>query len=180
MANRPEPGLANTGDYLDGLGNRVTVYGIGNPAAKNRSGLVNTAHDKSSGHGIVRMDQKERTITAECWRLLFDAQNPKPQDQFPGWPRTIDLFDNYGRAAVAYLPEIRVTGVDNPVVQVTNEETGAVEYTVRIKGRSFRPKVFARGTHSIRVDDTQSGRSKLLKGIKPVDEGEQAALAVEL
>jgi pimeloyl-ACP methyl ester carboxylesterase len=50
----------------------------------------------------------------DCWRLICDPSDPKPQDQFPGWPRVIQQADNYGRAAVAYLPEIRVHGLDDP------------------------------------------------------------------
>ena len=38
VQNRPDHGLPNTGEYRDGLGNYVTVFGIGNPAEKNRPG----------------------------------------------------------------------------------------------------------------------------------------------
>jgi hypothetical protein len=167
VKNRPEPGLANTGDYLDGFGNKVSVYAIGNPAKKNRRGLVLTAHDKASGHGMVRIDQKERTYTMECWRLLFDAANPRKDDQFPGWPRTVDMYDNYGRKPVAHLPLISVAGADNPVIQVVNDQSGCIEYTVRMNGSSFKPGVFSESAHTVRIEDTESGRVKVIEGMMP-------------
>ena len=29
--NRPKHGLSNTGEYLDGFGNKIYVYAVGNP-----------------------------------------------------------------------------------------------------------------------------------------------------
>jgi len=167
VQNRPEGGLPNTGDYREGLGNRARVYAIGNPAAKNRPGVLNTLHDKSSGFGIVRFDKPTRNITMECWKLLFDVNNTKPTDQFPGWPKTIKQSDNYGRKAAAYLPEIQVTGMKDPVVQVIDEDNEIV-YTLRIKGTNFRPKVFDKnGTYTVKVGDQDSGNMKTFKGLKP-------------
>jgi hypothetical protein len=155
-------GLPNTGEYIDGLGNHVTVFGIGNPAEKNRPGRINTLHDKSSGHGIVRFDKQKQTITIECYRLQFDAKNVQPEDQFPGWPRTIHVTENYGRQAAAYLPTIRVQGAADPVIQLVNEDTGQVVYTLRVRGSEFRPKVFdANASYTVKVDDQS------FAGVKP-------------
>ncbi len=107
VQNRPAPGLANTGEYRDGFGNYVSVYGIGNPAEKNRQGRINTLHDKSSGYGIVRFDPATQHITMECYRLQIDPANLKPEDQFPGWPKTIHVSDNYSREPAAFLPTLK-------------------------------------------------------------------------
>jgi hypothetical protein len=140
------------------------VYGIGNPAAKNRKGRINTLHDKSSGHGIVRFDPATQTITMECYRLQIDPANLKPDDQFPGWPKTIQLTDNYRREPAAHLPTLKIDGRSDPVVQVINEKTKQVEYTLRIKGTQFRPKVFdADVRYTVKVDD------KVIKGVEPGD-----------
>jgi hypothetical protein len=78
----------------------------------------------------------------ECWRLQFDAENPEPGDQFPGWPKTVNMLENYGRKAVAWLPTIRIKGEENAIVQVHNEKTAEFLYALRISGTEFRPKVF--------------------------------------
>jgi hypothetical protein len=168
VKNRVDPKLPNTGDYFDGLGNRMSVYAIANPERTNRPGTLKTLHDKASGYGIVRFDTQKRDITIECWRLLVDVANPLPDDQFPGWPKTINLFDNDGRKAVDTLPTIQVTGMQNAVVQVIDEAGGKVVYTLRIVGTSFQPKVFRRGgTYTVKVGDQESGNIKTYTGIKP-------------
>lgn len=168
VRNRPKGGLENTGDYRDGLGNHVTVHGVGNPAKKNRPDRLDKLHDKASGFGMVRMNKEKGTITMECYRLQIDPKNLKKDDQFPGWPRTIHFTENYGRKAVAHLPELQVTGMNNPVVQVINEKTKEIVYTLRIRGTTFRPKVFDKEvTYQVNVSDPDVGKTKVLKGIKP-------------
>ncbi|MGE0378947.1 MAG: alkaline phosphatase D family protein, partial [Planctomycetaceae bacterium] len=165
VQDRPEGGLPNTGEYRDAFGNFMTVHAIGNPAAKNRKPVLELLHDKSSGYGLVHFNKPERTITMECFRLLFDAAKPQPEDQFPGWPKTINMHDNDGRRAVAYLPTIEVAGMTDPVVQVIDESTGESVYTLRIRGESFRPKVFAPGSYTVRVGDPEGGVMRALRGI---------------
>ncbi len=168
VRNRPKGGLANTGDYVDGLGNLIRVHAIGNPAAKNRKGVLKTLHDKASGYGIVRFGHTTGKIKMECHRLLIDAANPKPGDQFPGWPKTISIMDNYGRRAVETLPTIKVSGVKRrPVIQVIDEGSGDVLYTLRAPSMSFTPKVFKKGgAYTVKVTEPDSGKVKVLKGVK--------------
>ena len=167
VRNRPEPGLPNTGEYKDGLANKLSVFAIGNPAAKNRKGRLATLHDKASGFGVARFNAKTGAITMECWRLLIDAANPKPADQFPGWPKTIRYTDNYGRKPAAHLPTIKVQGLENPVVQVKNAKTGELVYALRIRGNSFRPPVFEKEeTYEVRVGEPDRELWKTLKSLK--------------
>ena len=42
-------------------------------------------------------------------------------------------------------------GADNPVVQVIQDSTGDILYTVRVQGRSFQPRVYASGGYTIKV-----------------------------
>lgn len=168
VRNRPKPGLPNTGDYKDGLGNHVRVYAIGNPAAKNRQGRLNTLHDKASGFGLVRLNKRTGAITMECHRLLIDAADPKPGDQFPGWPKTIDYRQNYGRAPVAHLPEIRVKGIERPVIHLRKAGEKKLIYALRLTGSGFRPPVFDPGsTYDLTVGDPDQNLSRVLKNLKP-------------
>ncbi|QDU37215.1 PhoD-like phosphatase [Maioricimonas rarisocia] len=180
VQSRPEPGLPNTGDYRDGLGNLISVYAVGNPAEKNRKPVLELLHDKASGYGLVHFDKQERTIRMECFKLLFDAADPQPEDQFPGWPRTIHMYENYGRDAVAYLPTIRVEGRPNPIVQVKNEATDEIVYTVRMQGRQFRPKVFAEGTYTLQLWHDGGGMMRLeyFSNIETVGDDSDATLEV--
>ncbi len=178
VQNRLDPELPNTGEYRDAFGHPVTVYAIGNPAEHNRKPVLELLHDKSSGYGLVHFNKEDRTITMECWKLLFDAAKPQADDQFPGWPKTINMLDNDGREAVAYLPTINVTGTTDPVVQVIEESTGEVVYTRRIRGTSFRPKVFAEGIYTVRVGE--GGNVQSLTGIMSVPEDDESIHEVQL
>ncbi|MEM8952530.1 MAG: twin-arginine translocation pathway signal protein [Verrucomicrobiota bacterium] len=161
-----------TGDFKEGLGNRVGVHAIGNPEDEPRKDTPETlGHDKASGHGLVIFDKADHSITMECWRLLFDANSPTAEDQFPGWPRTIAPEDNYGREAIAHLPTIKVNGLTNPVIQIVDQSWGDVVYTLRINGETFRPKIFdANGAYTIIVSEPDEEVSKTISDVRPAED----------
>ena len=128
----PNSPLPWTGDYKDGLGNSITMMAYANPEDR-RDELK-----RSDGFGIVRFDKNERTITFECWPRFADARNGD-KAQFAGWPVKFQMKDNDGRKRVGYLPEIVAPAETKPVVQVVNEESGEILYTVRVGSNRFRP-----------------------------------------
>lgn len=176
--DRPIPGspLPWTGDYLDGLYNRITMIAYANPEfgdirtlrSKQRDPEVNLG----DGYGLIRFNKRTRAITFECWPRYADL-NRGDAAQFPGWPVTIRMEDNDGRRVTGHLPELRFRGAANPVVQVVRESDGEILYTQRIAGRSFRPRVFAPGTYTVKVGrDTPDGWIK--QGLTPASERTQA------
>lgn len=136
--------LAWTGDYFDGLGNAITMLAYANPPDRTDE------RQRGDGHGIVRFDKSARTITFECWPRFADVSDGDDA-QFPGWPMTVKMEDNDGRTPVGWLPELAISGADSAVVQVVEESSGDVLYTVRTSGTSFRPPVYADGQYSIRA-----------------------------
>ncbi len=168
------PGFpGNTGEYIDGFGNLMTVWAVANPYPEDTDDRLTS---RSTGYGIVEFDKTARAITMNCWPRNVDITDPKSR-QYPGWPQTITQMDNYGRNAVAYLPTIKVRGMTDPVVQVV-DDSGGIVYTLRINGTSFRPKVFREGTYTVRVGE--SGRMKQFKGIKSLPAGTSGELVVDL
>ena len=136
----PVPGspLPWTGDYLDGLGNKISMHAYANP--KDRS----DERQRSDGYGIARFNKKTGDIVFECWPRFADvAQGDKAQ--FPGWPVKFNNRDNDGREAVAKLPALAEAGV----VQVVDDGTGEVLYTVREK-KGFEPPVYAKGKYTVK------------------------------
>lgn len=98
-ANRPAHGLPNTGEYIDGLGNKAYVYTSANPGKNFKEGggdRYDFAHRKNSGFGLVTIDTIAKTYTLDCFRFLCDATDGKPSNQFPGWPLTIHQSENKG------------------------------------------------------------------------------------
>ncbi|MCL4195790.1 MAG: hypothetical protein KJZ87_28900, partial [Thermoguttaceae bacterium] len=171
-----QPGMPEyTGQHTDGFGNKLTVWAVANPSPEENHDKLTT---RAAGFGVVRFNKPDRTITMECWPRNVDVADPQAR-QYPGWPKTIHQLDNYGRKAAAYLPTLKIDGMDNAVVQVIDEAQGEIVYTLRIQGREFRPKVFHDGTYTIRVGD-QDKRTREIKGVKALPPQEQKELIVKL
>jgi hypothetical protein len=154
---------AYTGNFEDGFGNLMTVYAVANPRQSHREPAV--IYDRATGYGIVTFNKEERTMKIECWPRYVDPEK-EPDGQYLGWPITVRQQDNYSRKAIAYLDELQIAGVKNPLLEVINEQSGETEYMLRIKGNSFQPHVFAPGNYSVRVSHPESGKEKLLTGLK--------------
>ena len=61
--------------------------------------------------------------------------------------------NNYSRKPAAFLPTIRVEGINNPVVQIVNNSSEEIVYTLRIQGNTFRPPVFREGRYTVHIGD---------------------------
>ncbi len=158
------PGMPEyTGRHLDGFANRVTCFAAANPSKEPNGGSKLTT--RAAGFGVVRFEKPTRQITFECWPRHTDVKGSQAQ-QYPGWPKTIKQADNYGRKAVAYLPTLHIKGQTNPVVQIIDESNDEVIYTLRILGTSFSPKVFRRGTYTIKIGE--SSDIKTLRRVKTI------------
>ena len=155
----PNSPLAWTGDYQDGLGNLITMLAYANPADRTDE------TKRGDGHGIVRFDKAKRTITFECWPRFASVKHG--DTQYAGWPITVAMEDNDGRQSTGELPQIRVTDAESAVIQVMDEATGAILYTVRSPGDSFTPRVYTGGRFTVRVGVNRPD-GIMLTGLKPV------------
>jgi hypothetical protein len=162
-----------TGDYKDGFGNRITMLAYANPAN------VKNEKQRADGYGVVRFNKPARQVTLECWPRFSTARGGV-KAQFPGWPITVSIDANDGRQPAAWLPELVVEGHANPVVQVVEERTGEILYTIRSPARSFQPPVFAPGAYTIKLGrDRPDGVT--LSGIvaKPKSEAGKRSVKIE-
>lgn len=133
-----------TGDYLDGLGNKLRMLAYANPPNRSNEQL------RADGYGLARFEKSSRTIHFECYKR-FPAANEPDNAQFPGWPITFKMSDNDGRKVVGHLPELVFEGGESPVVQVIENSSGEILYTIRIQGSSFKPQVYSTGEHTVKV-----------------------------
>jgi hypothetical protein len=152
-----------TGDFLDHFGHPLTVLAVKNGPYEFPKPILESVQAKTSGLGIARFNKAKRTITFECWPYLADVS--KPGSQMETWPVTVKQSDNYARPPAAHLPEVRVRGLTNPVLQVFDEATGELVYALRISGSTFRPHVFTPGKYRIVVGDQDANRMQRLEHI---------------
>jgi len=166
--NRKSDKPKYTGGFEDGFGNKMTVHAVSNPTFTNKT--PSRLHDRATGYGIVRLNKTTREIIFECWPR---SANPikGTKEQYTGWPISIQQEDNYGRKAVAFLPELNILGIDYPVVQVINETTKEILYTLRLKSANFIPKVFSTNhSYTINIGPSSNNFSKTLKNLSSNNE----------
>jgi hypothetical protein len=170
-----EPGSPRyTGDYLDGFGNRMTVFAVSNPAKWGREPAAR--HDLSPGYGIVRFQRTTRKITMENWPIWSDpARGGKP---YPGWPVTFGQSDNDGRRPSAWLPSLDIQGESLPVVQVIEERTGETVYTYRVSSSKEALPVFREGFYTVVVRDPDLSREKRFTRLPARSERGDRVLAI--
>jgi hypothetical protein len=146
----PNSPLSWTGEFEDGLGNLITMLAYANPADRTDE------MQRADGYGIARFNKRARTVTFECWPRFSDIRDGD-KAQFPGWPITIKMEDNDGRKPIAHLPAVTIDGVDRPVVQVIEEGSGEILYTVRVAS-GFEPPVYAKGSYTVKVGNDRPDR----------------------
>ena len=128
-----------TGDYRDGLGNRISMMAYANPED------LKDETKRADGYGLVRFNKRTAQVTLECWPRFSQGE------QFPGWPITVRNDDNDGRRPMAWLPELVIEGADRAVVQVIAEGSGEILYSVRVRGNRYQPRVYSQGSFTIKV-----------------------------
>jgi len=85
-ANRAPNAPRNTGDYLDGFGNKMTILAVSNPY---KLGIEPAdINDRAPGYGIITFDRIDHTITMANWPRWVDPSAPGAKP-YPGWPITI-------------------------------------------------------------------------------------------
>lgn len=150
----PNSPLPWTGDFKDGLGNKIAIMAYANPPD------IKDERQRADGYGLVRFQKKTRKITVECWPRFADVKSGD-RAQFPGWPITVDADQNDGRKPVAWLPELVFEGAVNPVVQVLDEKSGEILYTTRVVGNRFQPPVFSAGSFTVKAGRNRPDGPKL-------------------
>jgi hypothetical protein len=179
----PNPGLNHdpekpdyTGRYFDGFGNRITVHAVSNPY---QSGIYpEELYDRAPGYGIVKFNKKDQIITIECWPRNVDPSNPDAR-QYPGWPMELNLEDNYGENATLRLPTLSLSNLEHPpVIQLIDERTDEIIYTVRAKSFEYTPKVLRPGVYTIRIGEPGTLKIKEINGISAFSQNQSDTLEI--
>jgi hypothetical protein len=172
--NRDPNAPRYTGDFEDGFGNKITVHAVSNPHQYGKEPAH--LHDRAPGYGIARFNRNTRTVSLEAWPRWAD---PVAGDTpYSGWPVTFQQQENYGRTPTGYLPRLEISGLENAVVQVTDEDSGEIVYTLRISGNTFAPMVFGEGPYTVSVGDGPAGAWKTISGQVPATDASGESVTV--
>ena len=158
--NRRPGAPRNTGEFLDGFGNKVTIHAVSNPMA---NGIEPTAlNHRAPGYGIIKFNRSDRGIEFANWPRWVDASSPGSRP-YPGWPVRIKQTDS-GLPTAFSLPPVDTRGAEDPVVQVIDESNGQIVYTLRIQGSEFTPTVRESGSYTVRLFDPETGATTETRG----------------
>ena len=121
-----------------------------------------------------------QTLTVECWPHNAD---PEAGDkQFSGWPITLKMEELDGRRPVAWLPDLAIQGIPDPVVQIVDQTNGEILKITRARDGRYRPGVFDAGKiYTLRVGEP--GISRIwweAHDLKPTDQPGVTSLDVEI
>ena len=136
----PADTLPFTGEYLDGFANKITMRAYANPKKDK---------NKGSGYSLIYLNKNTRKIVFENWPSTANIAKGDPP--YPGWPITIDQQSNDGRKPLGTLGEITVEGIDEPVVQVVNEVTNEILYTIRAQSSVLNLPVYEKGSFTVKI-----------------------------
>ncbi len=138
----PNSPLPWTGNYLDGLGNKLTMLAYANPPNRNDE------KQRADGYGLARFKKSTREVTFECYKRFTDVTTDK-DSQFPGWPITFNARNNDGRKPTGHIDY--EVDLKSPVVQVINDTTKEILYTARLQKPSGKLPVYSNNPHTVKV-----------------------------
>ncbi|WP_163379733.1 alkaline phosphatase D family protein [Cyclobacterium sp. SYSU L10401] len=153
---------AYTGNFHDGFGNKMTVHAVANPRKTGQEPAL--IHDRSTGYGLVTFDKAQKTMKLECWPRYVDPEK-QPDGQFEGWPMTIAQQDNYAKASLGTLPALDLSNYHKPIVQVIDEESGELVYGLRVREKTFRPRVFKDSKYMVKVWEEHQDSPQIFGGL---------------
>jgi hypothetical protein len=167
----PQPGRdpkpespKNTGEYIDGFGNRVTVHAVFNPQAVDIE--PKELNHRAPGYGIIEFDRNTREITVANWARWTDPSKPGAKP-VPGWPITIAQTAN-GLPPHTWVLDTDLKGYAGSIIQIVDQADNQTVYTFRPSAGDFRPTVFREGTYTVHVLDDNGKVRRTIRNQKAI------------
>jgi len=95
----------------------------------------------------------------------------RPEDSFPGWPVTVNQFDNAGINRTGDKITIQSNGVLNPALLVYDAKTEELLLSVRMKGDKFSGIVDGSGRYNLKIGNPETERWKTISELIPGEPG---------
>ena len=123
---------------------------------------------RKAGGGASLERRRERAIAGVRDSVGVETERVQAWQQRAGVAAVREGGREGLRAPVAHLPEIRVKGIERPVIHLRKAGEKKLIYALRLTGSGFRPPVFDPGaTYDLTVGDPDQNLSRVLKNLKP-------------
>lgn len=159
-------GTKYLGKYLDAFGNHVDIRAVANPYVTKVKPYAQ--NDLAVGYVVVDFVKSSQEIIMENWPVWADLSQGD-REQFEGWPMKIHLRDNYSREPLYYLPALEFESMKDPFIQVIEEATGEIIYSLRVTDEQFLPGVFSQGEYSVKIGKSSEDIQRVIKQLKATD-----------
>ncbi len=136
-------------------------------------------YSASSGIGYIEVNPATRSIIYNRITTEPDSTT-KLGAPLPGWPITCMHNMAYDREHVGYLPAVEITGQSNAVIQVINENSGKLLYSLRSSGAAFLPRVFCIGHYTMNIGNPETSTKQSFPNLTPRAPGETPPIKVTL
>lgn len=162
----------------------VTLRFIAEPSGTGSYDIKLTAMETGSGKILKETDAKV-SATDMTGNIALQSHFNNGQEALkdkPGfWEASgARLVYHPERCFGPWLPTLEITGTAlPPVVKITYEGTGELVYAIRIRGNSFRPKVFAKGVYKIEAGEPGTDKWKILENVSSVIENNTEKIKIE-
>jgi hypothetical protein len=106
--------------------------------------------------GYVSVDAAQRGVTYNCVTVGKDGSIKNSS----GWPIHCMHSFWYDRNHIGYLAPVEVMGRKNAVVQVLDDNSGKLVYSVRSKGTVLLTRIFRVGHYTVVAGDPETGTQR--------------------
>ena len=96
---------------------------------------------------FITFNKKERSIKTECWPRFVDVRVNR-EEQYPGWPITINQYDCYAKEKEYLLPELIVES-EKEIPLVKLYDADELIYAYKPNSNTFQLKTFKEGVHKV-------------------------------
>lgn len=99
-AQNPMPGMPGyTGRFLDGWGNKITIWAAANPGESDTpetyrgegEATLDYLRESAQGYGIIRFHKSSESVTFESWPVYGEFEGVEKHQQHPGFPKTVPI-----------------------------------------------------------------------------------------
>ena len=110
-----------------------------------------------NGYGIIRFDKKEMAITFEAW-------DPDRDKQMVGWPKTINVAQNYMASMKYSLPTL-ISVIDEPVkITLLDRKLKNEIYTIKLPSGEINLKAPEAKLYDIKI--SSADKYEVLEKVK--------------
>jgi hypothetical protein len=147
-----------------------TTVAQANRVTNETSGVFRSPHicptlNATNGYPFVRFDRHRQII--EYHRVTLKSNQSKIRGDLPGWPVLVPVRHPDYERPHGYLAPVQVAGIQDPLIQVIDQDAKTSVYLERVRSHIALPRVYKDGTYTLRIGAPELGLIREIKDLTP-------------